>query len=120
MGKANLTSILLATPFGAASCFCSVTALAFMYASTNLVIELGILILIFLGWQFLAAEAVGGLVLIGISSVRIKLAYPKHWCKIAREKMEDQADDEEADFDWRRRMRGREGWNRVGHSFVSG
>ena len=33
-----------------------VAAVAFMFASTNLVIELGILILIFLGWQFLAAE----------------------------------------------------------------
>jgi hypothetical protein len=37
-----------------------VSAVAFMFASTNLVIELGILILIFLGPQYLAAEIVGG------------------------------------------------------------
>lgn len=136
MGKANLTSVSLATLFGAASSSCSfaalaaaralvlkgvnfVAAVAFMFASTNLVIELGILILIFLGWQFLAAEVVGGLILIGISSALIKLTYPKHWFKEAREKVEDQAGDDESDFDWRRRIRSKEGWNLVGHSFVS-
>lgn len=136
MGKANLTSVSLATLFGAASSSCSfaalaaaralvlkgvnfVAAVAFMFASTNLVIELGILILIFLGWQFLAAEIVGGLLLIGISSVLIKLTYPKRWFKEAREMVEDQADDEDPDFDWHRRIRSRAGWNLVGHRFVS-
>ena len=136
MGKANLTSVSLATLFGAASSSCSfaalaaaralvlkgvnfVAAVAFMFASTNLVIELGILILIFLGWQFLAAEVVGGLLLIGISSVLIKLTYPKRWFKESREMVEDQADDEESDFDWRRRIRSRAGWNLVGQRFVS-
>jgi hypothetical protein len=136
MGKANLTSISLATFFGAASSSCSfaalaaaralvlkgvnfIAAVAFMFASTNLVIELGILILIFLGWQFLAAEVVGGLILIGISSVLIKLTFPKRWFKDARDKVEDEADDEESDFDWRKRIRSRAGWNLVGHRFVS-
>jgi len=136
MGKANLTSVSLATLFGAASSSCSfaalaaaralvlkgvnfVAAVAFMFASTNLVIELGILILIFLGWQFLVAEVVGGLILITISSLLIKLTYPKRWFKEAREMVEEQADDEESDFDWRRRIRSQEGWNLVGHRFVS-
>jgi len=136
MGKANLMSISLATFFGAASSSCSfaalaaaralvlkgvnfVAAVAFMFASTNLVIELGILILIFLGWQFLAAEVVGGLILIGISSILIKLTYPKRWFKDARDMVEDQADDEESEFDWRSRIRSRAGWNLVGHRFVS-
>ena len=52
-------------------------AVAFMFASTNLVIELGVLILIFLGWQFLAAEIVGGLLLIVISTLLIRLTYPR-------------------------------------------
>src|SRR6056297_1497990 len=64
MGEANFKSISLSTFFGAASSSCSFAALAaaralikkgahfiagvaFMFASTNLVIELGILILIF-------------------------------------------------------------------------
>ena len=136
MGKADLKSISLATIFGAASSSCSfaalaaarslvlkgvnfVAAVAFMFASTNLVIELGILILIFLGWQFLAAEIIGGLILIGISSLLIKLTYPKSWFKEAREMVEKQDNDEASDFDWRRRVRSREGWNMVGNRFVS-
>src|SRR6056297_562375 len=110
MGQADLKSISLSTFFGAASSSCSFAALAaarapikkgahfiagvaFMFASTNLVIELGILILIFLGWQFLAAEIVGGLILIAISSVLIKLTYPESWLKEAREKVEGEGDE---------------------------
>jgi len=136
MGKADFKSISLATVFGAASSSCSfaalaaaralvlkgahfVAAVAFMFASTNLVIELGILIIIFLGWQFMAAEFVGGLLLIVISSVLIKLTYPKSWLKAAREYVEEQADEKEEDFNWRKRIRSRAGWNIVGHRFVS-
>src|SRR6056297_438432 len=105
MGEAGFRSISLSTFFGAVSSSCSfaalaaarslvkkgahfVAAVAFMFASTNLVIELGILILIFLGWQFLAAELIGGLVLIAISSLLIKWTYPEHWMEAAREKVE--------------------------------
>ena len=112
MGDANLKSVTISTVFGAASSSCSfaalsaarslvlkgahfITAVAFMFASTNLVIELGILIMIFLGWQFLAGEIVGGLLLIAISSMLIQLTYPKAWLQQAREKVEDEAPDEE-------------------------
>lgn len=94
-------------------------AVAFMFASTNLVIELGILILIFLGWQFLAAEIVGGLILIAISSFLIKLTYPESWLKEAREKVEGEGDDMADDFDWKKRMKSKEGWQLVGHKFVN-
>lgn len=90
-----------------------------MFASTNLVIELGILIVIFLGWQFMAAELAGGLLLIGISTALIRATYPRSWLAAARERVEEQAEAEEDDFDWRRRIRSREGWNLVGHRFVS-
>jgi uncharacterized membrane protein YraQ (UPF0718 family) len=136
MGTAGFRSVSLATALGAASSSCSfaalaaaralvlkgahfVAAVAFMFASTNLVIELGILIVIFLGWQFMAAELVGGLLLIAISTVLIKLTYPERWLAAAREQVEEQADDEEDDFDWRQRIRSRAGWNLVGHRFVS-
>lgn len=136
MGEGDLKGVSLATVFGAASSSCSfaalaaaralvlkgahfVPAVAFMFASTNLVIELGILILIFLGWQFLAAEIIGGVLLIGISSSLIKLTYPERWLREARERVEEQTEEEEGNFDWRERMRSREGWNRVGHRFVS-
>ncbi len=40
------------------------SAMAFMFASTNLVIELGIVLVILLGWQFFAAEFIGGSIMI--------------------------------------------------------
>ncbi len=41
-----------------------VAAMVFLIASTNLVVELGIVMLVLLGWQFMAAEFVGGPVMI--------------------------------------------------------
>jgi uncharacterized membrane protein YraQ (UPF0718 family) len=134
MGKPDFKSLSLSTVFGAISSSCSfaalatarslllkgahfIAAVAFMFASTNLVIELGILILIFLGWQFLAAEVIGGIVLIAISSVLIRLTFPEKWVKQAREKLEE-ASDEDDDFDWKERIRSRAGWRMVGHNFV--
>src|SRR5229473_5997567 len=40
------------------------TAMIFMFASTNLVIELGIVLVVLMGWQFAAAEFVGGPIMI--------------------------------------------------------
>ena len=135
MGEADLKSISLSTFFGAASSSCSFAALAaaralikkgahfiagvaFMFASTNLVIELGILIFIFLGWQFLAAEIVGGLILIAISSLLIKLTYPENWLEAARERLKKQGGNIEENFDWKKRIKSQKGWRLVGKKFV--
>src|SRR5438445_212983 len=40
------------------------SAMVFMFASTNLVIELGVVLAILMGWQFAAAEFVGGPIMI--------------------------------------------------------
>jgi len=134
MGTPDFKSLSLSTMFGAISSSCSfaalatarslllkgahfVAAVAFMFASTNLVIELGILIFIFLGWQFLAAEVVGGLLLIIISSFLIRLTFPQRWVEKARQNLEE-ASDEEDDFNWKDRIRSRMGWHMVGHKFV--
>ncbi|HZZ96270.1 MAG TPA: permease [Jatrophihabitantaceae bacterium] len=70
-------SLATATALGAASSSCSyaavalarslvrkganfTSAMAFQFASTNLVIELGLILALLLGWQFTAAEFVGG------------------------------------------------------------
>ena len=136
LGGAGTKSVSLATAFGSISSSCSfaalaaaralvmkgahfVAAIAFMFASTNLVIELGILILIFLGWQFLAAEIIGGLVLIVISRQLVVWTYPKAWLEKARQKVEDASDSEKEDFDWRKRIRSAEGWRLVGHHFAA-
>lgn len=135
LGSPAPTSIALSSLFGAISSSCSfaalatarslllkgahfVSAVAFMFASTNLVIELGILIWIFLGWQFLLAEVIGGIVLIAISAILIVLTYPKSWVQEARQKVEEESPDEEGRFDWRKRIQSREGWQLVGHHFA--
>ena len=136
MGEFGVRPIAISTAFGSISSSCSFAALAaarslvakgahwiagvaFMFASTNLVIELGILILIFLGWQYLAAEIVGGLILIAISSVLIRLTYPKDWLEAAREKVQEEAPESiQEDFAWRERIRSKSGWERVGSAFV--
>ncbi len=41
-------------------------AIAFQLASTNLVLELGIIMIILLGWQFAAAEFIGAPIMVGI------------------------------------------------------
>src|SRR6056297_715536 len=136
LGGPGPKSLSLATIFGAISSSCSfaalatarslvlkgahfIAAVAFMFASTNLVIELGILILIFLGWQFLAAEIIGGLILIAISSMLIRLTYPKEWLEEARKKVEGEDEVTDEDFDWKERIKSKEGWQLVGHKFVN-
>jgi len=134
MGKMDAKSVSLATIFGMISSSCSFAALAaarsllakggsfvagvaFMFASTNLVIELGILIYIFLGWEFLVAEIIGGLLLITISSLLIKLFYPAGMVATMREKLEEDTAEEES-FDPWRRIISFSGWKRVGMHFV--
>ena len=41
-----------------------VAAMVFMFASTNLVIELGIVLVVLMGWQFAVSEFVGGIIMI--------------------------------------------------------
>ena len=81
--NASIRSIATATGLGAASSSCSYAAVAmgrsifrkggdftaamvFQFAATNLVIELGVLLAIIIGWQFTAAEFVGGPLMIAI------------------------------------------------------
>ncbi len=81
LGKTNAKSLTLATLFGIASSSCSYAAVAlarsifqkgasftsamvFELASTNLVIELGIILIVLIGWQFTAAEFVGGILMV--------------------------------------------------------
>ncbi len=81
LGDDSPRSIALASLFGFASSSCSYAAVAlarslfrrgadftasivFQFASTNLVIELGIIMVVLLGWQFTAAEFVGGPIMI--------------------------------------------------------
>jgi uncharacterized membrane protein YraQ (UPF0718 family) len=90
LGGRGLKPVLLSTGLGAASSSCSyaavaiaksmfqkgaslVSAMVFQFASTNLVFEIGIVIWIFLGWQFTLAEFVGGVILIVLMWIGIRL-----------------------------------------------
>ncbi len=81
--------VALATGLGAASSSCSyaaisiarsliakgasaTTALAFQFASTNLVWELGLVLWVLIGWQFALAEYVGGVVLIVLMAALLR------------------------------------------------
>jgi uncharacterized membrane protein YraQ (UPF0718 family)/YHS domain-containing protein len=81
--------LLWATGLGAASSSCSyaavaigkslfqkgasaASALAFQFASTNLVWELGLVLWVLIGWQFALAEYVGGLVMIGLMTLLLR------------------------------------------------
>jgi uncharacterized membrane protein YraQ (UPF0718 family) len=90
LAGSGFAPIARATGFGAASSSCSyaaiaiarslfakgasaASALAFQFASTNLVWELGVLLWIVIGWQFTLAEFVGGFVLIALMTGLLRL-----------------------------------------------
>ncbi len=82
-------AVIWATAFGAASSSCSyaavaiakslfakgasaASALAFQFASTNIVWELGLVLWVLLGWRFALAEYVGGIVMIVLMAVALR------------------------------------------------
>jgi uncharacterized protein len=90
LGDRGPRALALSTGLGAASSSCSyaavaiakslfqkgaslASAMAFQFASTNLVFEIGIVIWIFLGWQFTLAEFAGGLLLIVLMWIGVRL-----------------------------------------------
>ena len=66
---------------------------AFMFASTNLVIEIGIVIWLLLGWQFLLADIVGGFVLIGLMAFGFVYVTPEEVIEEARDNIRDEGHD---------------------------
>jgi uncharacterized membrane protein YraQ (UPF0718 family) len=100
-GRAGLREVALATFFGAVSSSCSYAAtataktifkkgaalvptLAFMFASTNLVLELGFVLWLLMGWTFVLAEVVGAFILIAVMWLLVKLTLPKGLVESAR------------------------------------
>jgi uncharacterized protein len=94
-------SLATATGLGAASSSCSyaavalarslvrkgahfTSAMAFQFASTNLVIELGLILALLLGWQFTAAEFVGGPVMIVLLALILRVVLRPHRVAEAR------------------------------------
>jgi hypothetical protein len=99
---ASARSLVIATGLGAASSSCSyasvalarsifrkgadfTSAMAFQFASTNLVVELGIIMALLLGWQFTLAEFVGGPLMIGLLALLFRRFLTKQLVDEARE-----------------------------------
>jgi uncharacterized membrane protein YraQ (UPF0718 family) len=97
--------LTFATLFGIASSSCSyaavalarslfqkgasfTSAMAFELASTNLVIELGIILIVLMGWQFAAAEFVGGILMVILIALIFRLTLTPRLVQMARTQAE--------------------------------
>jgi uncharacterized membrane protein YraQ (UPF0718 family) len=102
LGGGGAQPVALATGLGAVSSSCSyaaiaiakslfqkgssaASALAFQFASTNLVAELGIVIWVLIGWQFTLAELIGGVILIVVMTLLLRLFVSRRLEAQARE-----------------------------------
>ncbi|MET7665556.1 permease [Streptomyces sp. NPDC005356] len=104
-------------------------AMAFEIASTNLVIELGVILALLMGWQFTAAEFVGGPIMIIVLAVLFRIFLRDKLLHTAREQAErglagsmeghaamDMSVAGEGSF--ARRLFSREGFTSTSHVFV--
>ncbi len=102
MGDDRPRTLAVAAGLGAASSSCSyaavalarslfrkganfTAAMAFEIGSTNLVVELGIILALLMGWQFTAAEFVGGPLMIVVLAVLFRLFVRSRLIDAARE-----------------------------------
>jgi uncharacterized membrane protein YraQ (UPF0718 family)/YHS domain-containing protein len=128
-----------ATGLGAASSSCSyaaiaiakslfqkgasaASALAFQFASTNLVWELGLVLWVLIGWQFTLAEYIGGIVMIALMALMLRLfVSPKLEEQARKHAQEAQTDHQHRtageQMRWRRRFTSASAWSDVAHNF---
>jgi uncharacterized membrane protein YraQ (UPF0718 family) len=135
--------VALATGFGAASSSCSyaavaiarslfakgassATSLAFQFASTNLVWELGLVLWVLIGWQFTLAEYLGGVVMIALMTLALRAFVPAVLEARAREHAQNVTEDGhhhhhhaagDAERGWRERLTSRAAWAEVAGNF---
>ncbi len=100
-GDASARSLTFASLFGIASSSCSYAAVAlarslflkgasftaamvFQLASTNLVIELGVILVVLMGWPFAAAQFTGGIIMIVLLALIFRFTLTPRLVDIAR------------------------------------
>ncbi len=146
LGDDRPATIALAAGLGAASSSCSyaavalarslfrkgasfTAAMAFEIASTNLVIELGIILALLISWQFTLAEFIGGPIMIVLVAVAFRLFVRHRLIEAARQQpgqglagsMEGHAAMDmsiAAGGSLRRRLASQDGYTAVSHIFV--
>lgn len=100
-----------------------VNAVAFLIASTNLVIELGIVLLVLLSWHFVVGNFALGILMIVYAYGLTRVWLPEGLADHAREHAEQQQQDEEgmnpapADMGWEETLSSREGWRAIADAF---
>jgi uncharacterized protein len=139
LGGSGFRPVAVATGLGAASSSCSyaaiaiakslfqkgasaASALAFQFSSTNLVVELGIVMWVLIGWQFTLAEFIGGLVLIAIMTVLLRLFVSRRLEEQAREHAQEadtghQHHSTGEQMTIRQRLTSASAWSDVAHNF---
>ncbi len=93
------------------------SSMVFMFASTNLVIELGLVLIILIGWQFAAAEFVGGAVMIILLTILLPRLIPTAMIESARGALEELDHEEASSASWKSKIKTRLGWkNAAGYT----
>ncbi|MBV9354792.1 MAG: permease [Chloroflexi bacterium] len=104
-GDASSRSLTFASLFGIASSSCSYAAVAlarslfvkgasftaamvFQLASTNLVIELGVILVVLMGWPFAAAQFTGGIIMIVLLASIFRFTLTPRLVEVARRQAE--------------------------------
>ena len=131
--------VAVATGLGAASSSCSyaavaiakslfqkgasaASALAFQFASTNLVWELGLVLWVLIGWQFTLAEYLGGIVMIVLMALGLRLFVSRTLEEQAREHARAAGTGHQhhmagEQMSWRERLTSASAWSDVAHNF---
>ncbi|HYZ81688.1 MAG TPA: permease, partial [Solirubrobacteraceae bacterium] len=131
--------VAVATGLGAASSSCSyaavaiakslfqkgasaASALAFQFASTNLVWELGLVLWVLIGWQFTLAEYLGGIVMIILMALLLRVFVSR--ALEAQARAHAQGADTghrhhaaSSQLSWRERLTSSAAWSDVAHNF---
>ncbi|MDP9293209.1 MAG: permease [Actinomycetota bacterium] len=135
----GLGPVARATGLGAASSSCSyaavaiakslfdkgasaASALAFQFASTNIVWELGLVLWVLIGWQFALAEYAGGLIMIALMTAGLRLFVSRRLEEQAREHSRradsgHQHHTAGGELSWRERLGSAAAWSDVAHNF---
>jgi uncharacterized protein len=138
LGGRGAREVALATGLGAASSSCSyaaiaiakslfqqgaslVSAMAFQFASTNLVFELGLVLWLLLGWRFTLAEFVGGVLLICLMWLALNLLVSREREAAVRRHAEAAATGHAhhaavTDLPFKRKLSSIQAWSDVAHN----
>jgi uncharacterized membrane protein YraQ (UPF0718 family)/YHS domain-containing protein len=135
LGDRGAPSIARASGFGMMSSSCSyaasamakslfqkgadfVAAMVFMFASTNLVLELGIVLVVLMGWEFAVAQFAGGLIMVVLLALTGGFAIRAALVRRARERLQSNEDESLREdrvqverMSWRTKLRSRAAWS---------